>query len=293
MFKRKDDIKTFIVIVCVCAICVFIGILFSRKSNVEKLEHVNEYNVFYSGVNYINNYINNIASNNSSAVYSLLDKKYIENNNITIDNVLENITSYSTLSSFKATNMYFVQVKGNFIYYIEGKIYEEIYDDRILIDDYYSIVLITDNNNLSYSIYPINDNHYEKIINSIKSINIEKNRYNSFVESELIEKERVCVIYLSDFINNIFNEQENTYKILSKDMKKIYTSSNDFQEYISNNIDLISSTADKCKLEELDDKRRYTVIDTNGNTYIFTEEYIMNYEVDFYLNDSLSSGIGE
>lgn len=286
MFKRKDDIKTFIVIVCVCAICVFIGIIFSRKSNIEKLEHVNEYNVFYSNIKYINNYINKIANSDSNAIYNLLDKKYIENNNITVDNVFENITSYSILSSFKATDMYFVQVKDNFIYYIEGKIYEDTYEDRILIDDNYSIVLITDNNNLSYSIYPVYNNNYKKIINNIKKVNIENNEHNSLGKSELINKEQVCVIYLSDFINDIFNEQENTYNVLSENMKKIYPNNNDFKKYINDNIDLISSTADKCKLEKFDDKRRYTVIDTNGNTYIFTEEYIMKYEVDFYLKNS-------
>lgn len=285
MFKRKDDIKTFIVVACICIVCIIIGIILSIKSNVEKLEHVNQYNVFFSNVNYLNNYISKIASADNKAVYGLLNNKYIEENNITIDNVLEQVGDYSILSSFDATEMYYVQVKDDFIYYIKGNIYEDTYDDRNLVEENFSIIIITDVNNLSYSIYPVDDKNNEKIINSIKKINIENNKYNSIVESELINKEQICVIYLSDFIDNIYNNINSSYDSLSDTMKKIYPTSNDYKNYINNNFNLISSAADKCKLEELDDKRKYTVIDTNGNTYIFNEEYIMNYEVDFYLKE--------
>ena len=89
MFKRKDDIRTFIVIVCICAICLVVAFLFNYKSNYEKLIHVNEYDVFFSNVNYLNNYISKIANNDNNAVYNLLDDKYIDKNNITIDNVID------------------------------------------------------------------------------------------------------------------------------------------------------------------------------------------------------------
>ena len=48
----------------------------------------------------------------------------------------------------------------------------------------------------------------------------------------------------------------------------------------------ISSEADKCLLEKIKDKRVYSVIDTNGNKFVFNEEYIMNYKVDLYLNEN-------
>lgn len=285
MFKRKDDIRTFIVIVCICAICLVVAFLFNYKSNYEKLIHVNEYDVFFSNVNYLNNYISKIANNDNNAVYNLLDDKYIDKNNITIDNVIDFIGNYSSFSSFEATDMTFVQVNDDFIYYVQGKIYEETYEDKILIDDDYSIVIITDENNFSYSLYPVFNDEYIEVINGIRRININNNQYNSFNNANNINNEQICIVYLSNFISSIFNDINSSYDLLSDNMRRIYSDNTSYKNYINNNIDLISSTADKCKMEEVDDKRIYTVIDSNGNKYIFNEESVMNYKVDFYLKE--------
>ena len=50
----------------------------------------------------------------------------------------------------------------------------------------------------------------------------------------------------------------------------------------------ITTDADKCLFETVGDKRIYTVIDKNGNRYVFRENSIMNYKVNFYLNDEES-----
>lgn len=286
MMKIKDDIRTFIVVACVCIICLVIGLILNNKSNYDKLVYVNEYSDFFTNTNYINNYISKIANNDSKTIYNLLDDKYIEENNITINNVLNIVGDYSILSSFDVNNMYYVQINKDYIYYIEGKIYENRFDeDKILIDDDFAIVIINDTDKLSYSLYPVNNNNYVKVINSIKKINIKNNKYNNIQKSGTISKEQVCITYLSDFTDNILNDINNSYELLSDNMKKTYNTSNKYINYISNNFDLITGTADKCKMDEIDDKRRYTVIDINDNTYIFTENSIMNYEVDFYLKE--------
>ena len=284
MFKR-DDFKTFIVIGVVCIICLVIGLIVSFKSNTDKLTNVTEYNVFFSNVNYINTYISMVANNNEKAVYNLLDNRYINENNITLNDVLNNNHKYSDLSFFEADSMYYVDVKKDVIYYIKGSIYNVNHDGRELVDENFSILLINDISNNSYSLYPVNDDSYSKIINKIWNINIKKNEYNKFIKSEDIGIAQICSFYLSDFINNTFDGSYSSYNLLSDTMKKTYTSKESYEKFINNNFNLISSAADKCKLEELDDKRKYTVIDTNGNTYIFNEEYIMNYEVDFYLKE--------
>ena len=69
-------------------------------------------------------------------------------------------------------------------------------------------------------------------------------------------------------------------------MKKKYVNSGSYEKYIISNLNLISTTADKCKLDEYEDKRIYTVIDNNDNMYKFTENGIMNYVVDFYLKEN-------
>lgn len=284
MFKRKDDFKTFVVIILVCIICIIIGLIFSYKSNYDKLVYVNEYNVYFTNVNYINNFISKIANIDSISVYDMLDKKYIDSNNINVDNVLDYFNNYSVNYSFAVDIMNYVQVKDNFIYYIKGKIYENVYDsERILLDNNFSVILSIDNINKSYSIYPVNDN-YKSVINNVRRISIMNNVNNSLVQAELITKEQVCAIYLSNFINIMFEDYDSAYNLLSDDMKDIYFDSEDFKKNIFNNFELISSTPDRCRLEKIGDKRIYTVIDNNENTYVFTEESVMKYKVDFYLN---------
>ena len=60
------------------------------------------------------------------------------------------------------------------------------------------------------------------------------------------------------------------------------------KEIIFNSFDKITTDADKCLFETVGDKRIYTVIDKNGNRYVFRENGIMNYKVNFYLNDEES-----
>lgn len=285
MFKRKDDIRTLIVISIVCVICVIIGLILSHKSNYDKLENVNEYNIYFDNVNYVNDFITKIASNDKEAVYSLLSNEYIEYNNITINNVIDNFDEFSIQSSFSPSNMYYLKIKNNYLYYINGTIYENVYDGgRRVINNNYSIIIIKDNKNSSYSLYPVSDSNYKDIINNIKKIKIIKNDYNVINEDSIITDEQICSMYLSNFIDNVYYNIDNSYEFLSDKMKEKYIDVSGYNKYILDNINLLSTMADKCKKDEYDDERVYTVIDMNKNVYIFTESYIMNYKVDFYLN---------
>lgn len=281
---KKDDIRTFITIIIICTLIVGIVLILNRKSNSEKLEVVNEYNTFFTTSNYVNNYLN--YSSDSSKLYDLLYSDYIDKNNITVDNILTNIKSYPKNSTIKVTEMKYVKVKNDYIYYIKGKIYQNTFDGKELIDDNFDVVAVLDFDTLSYAIYPIEDDNYKEVIDKIKKIEIENNKYNSIKKSELITKEQICVIYLSDYIDKIYNDIDLSYKILSKSMKEKYTTLEEYKNYINNNIDKITTEADKCSLEKINNNRLYTVIDKNKNKYIFNEESIMNYEVDFYLYDN-------
>lgn len=282
---KKDDIKTIIIVVAVCLLCVILVLILNIKSNVEKFTSVDEYGIYFSKVNEINSYINYVASGDSVAVYNLLDKKYIEDNIITYDNVLEYVDGYSVTSFVNIKNMDYVKIGNNVIYYIKGRIYDSTFEKDILVDDDFSIVMLYDYDNLSYSLYPINDN-YKEVINGIKDINIDGNQYNKIKDTQLIEKEQVCVIYYSDFINRLDNNIEELYTMLDKDMLKRFRSVDSFKKYIDENYGLISALADQCRMQEIEDNRVYTVIDSNKNMYIFTEESIMNYKVEIYFNES-------
>jgi len=282
--KNKDDIKTFIVIICVCVVCVIAAVILSVKNNVDELEAVSEYNVFFSNVNYVNSYIDYVANGTSEAVYALLDERYIADNGITYIDVLDYLDSYSNGSYLKVTSMEYVKIKDNFIYYIKGSIWENSYDGDKIINDNFAIVLKTDFNNLTFSLYPVDEQNYENVINDIKKIEIADNEFNSVSQSSLITKEQVCVVYLSDFLSYLKTDIDKSYNLLSDEMKIIYTDIDSYTNYINDNYKLFSTDADKCMVQNINGNRVYSVIDSNGNNYVFTEESVMNYKVDFYLS---------
>lgn len=283
---KKDDIKTLIVVIVVCSFCVGLVLILNHKSNSEKLESVSDYNTFFSTYNYVTNYINSIASGNSNSVYNLLYSEYIIDNNITIDNVLDYVDDISSEISLKVKDMKYVKIKNNYLYYVKGSLIKEDFDTSSIYDDDYEVILVYDYDTLTYSVYPILDSKANKIIDSIKKISIIVNNDNKIKETELIKKEKICSLYLSDYINYIYKDIDKAYELLSDDMKKKeFTSIDKFKDFIIGNSNNISSLADKCSLDNIDDKRKYTVIDKNNNRYIFTEESIMNYKVDIYIND--------
>ena len=281
---KKDDIKTFITILIICALIVGLVLILNRKSNSEKLEVVNDYNSFFTTTNYVNNFLS--YSKDSSKLYDVIYSKYIDDNNITKDNIFDYIKSYQGDVSIKVTAMKYVKVKDNYIYYVKGKLYQSTFDSVELLEDNFEVVVLVDINTSSYGIYPIDDNDYKDIINSIKRIKIENNSNNIVKTSSSISKEQICVVYLSDYIDKLNNDISSAYEVLSSSMKERYVSLDDFRLYINNNLNKITTDADKCSLENVKNKRIYTVLDKNSNKYVFVETDIMNYKVDFYLYDN-------
>lgn len=281
---KKDDIKTFITIIIICTLIVGLVLILNRKSNSEKLEVVNDYNSFFTTTNYVNNFLS--YSKDSSKLYDVIYSSYIDDNNIIKDNIFNYIKSYQGDVSIKVTDMKYVKVKDNYIYYVKGKLYQSTFDSVEVIEDNFDVVVLVDINTSSYGIYPIDSNDYKDIINGIKRIKIDNNSNNVVKTSSSISKEQMCVVYLSDYIDKLNNDINSAYDVLSNSMKEKYVSLDNFRMYINNNLNRITTDADKCSLEKVKNKRIYTVLDKNSNKYVFVETNIMNYKVDFYLYDN-------
>lgn len=278
----KDDIRTLVVVITVCIICVGLVIILSIKSNSDKLEVVNEYNTFFSTTNYVNTYLSNISNKNNKVIYDLLDKKYKNDNAIDEINIFNAIDMYPEDVSLYTSRMEYVKVGNSYIYYVKGKLIQNILDGKKVIDENFEIVVITDFENLSVSLYPLKNENYKKIIDNIKNINIARNENNAISDSNIIAKEQICVMYLSDYLDKIANDFTLSYELLTDNMKEKHPTEEQYKKYVNSNLDKLTTVANKCKLEEMDDNRLYTIIDKNDNIYVFTEESIMNYKVDVY-----------
>lgn len=281
---KKDDIKTLIVIVIVCAICLILVLIFSREKNTDKLEAVKEYNTYFSVTNYMNSYISYLSNNDGEAVYSMLSKEYISKNNINQNNVFNIVDTYdpNSLLTLKITSIKQVKVtSSSYIYYIKGQLLKNTFDNTEIINNNYEVLLLADYKTLSESVYPIEGNNYEKIINSIKKVNIEKNEYNKIKSSSLTNSETICVLYLSDYVDKLNNDIEESYKLLNDNMKEKYATIDMFKAYLEVNKEKITTKAEKCAKEG----NSYMVIDANNNNYTFYEESVMNYKVSFSFDE--------
>lgn len=281
---KKDDIKTLIVVIIVCTICLTLVFILSRKKNIDSLKPVEEYNTYFSVTNYMNSYISYIAKNDSEAIYSMLSTEYIYKNNINQNNVLDIVETYNqdSIITLKITSIDEIEIKTNkYIYYIKGKIIKSTFTDEEVIDDNYNVLLLADYKNLTESVYPLDNDNYEKIINNTKDINISENEYNKIRNSSLVNTETICVLYLSDYIYKLNSDIETSYNILNDEMKKKYQTIDAFKTYIETNKDKLTTKADKCTKSGKD----YIVIDSNNNTYTFTEQSVMNYKVNITFNN--------
>lgn len=276
---KKDDKKTLIVVLIVCIICGLIIFFTSRKSNTDKLVYVNDYSTFFSITREVNNYISYMVTNNDN-VKTLLDDRYLESNTI-IDS-----KNYSVLSEVSTNNIEYVKIGKNYLYLVKGKIIENDLDSTNIIDDNYMILLLNDISNNTYSLYPVNEGNYKKVINSIKKINIDSNSNNKMIESENITDVQICKLYFSDYVSKLFNNTKDAYEMLNDSMKKRFNTYEEFNKYIDDNISKITSSSKLCNMDEYKDNRVYTVIDNNDNSYSFSENGVMNYKVNFYFKSN-------
>ena len=100
--------------------------------------------------------------------------------------------------------------------------------------------------------------------------------------AEQAEKYSYSIAQRTDYI---YNSNDKGYSLLSDSMKEKYETLEEYQNFIDSNLDKFSTVADKCNVRKKEGNNKiYTVIDKNNNTFIFTENAIMDYVVDFELN---------
>ena len=278
---KKDDKKTLIVILVVCVICGAIIFLASRKNNFEKLAIVNDYSTFFSVTQEVNNYINYIAMGNMTTINDLLDSKFIKNNT---DNLIL-YDNYSPLTSLKVNRIDYVKIGKNYLYFVVGVIVDNGFESVKIIDDNFKVLVLHDLLSNSYSIYPVNNDNYKNTINSIKNINVVNNNENEIITIKSVKDIDICKLYFSNFVSKLLNNTEDAYNLLGDTSKKKYPTYEDFKKYINDNVEKITPSSKLCKKDEYKDSRVYSVIDSNDNSYTFTENGVMNYRVNFYFNN--------
>lgn len=160
MTKRN---KIIIIVLCVIValILIFYQIFnFDKKSN--NINIVTSSSKFYTVSNCVSRFISYLNANDSDSIYLLLDSAYKKKNNISINNVLDNIGRFDNYYSFQATKMFQEELDSNITkYYVKGYLSVEDIDYSSNRTDYYLIVTL-DTKNSTYSVIPYDGEIFDK-----------------------------------------------------------------------------------------------------------------------------------
>ncbi|HIQ94806.1 TPA: hypothetical protein IAB29_06730 [Candidatus Ventrenecus stercoripullorum] len=292
---RESKVKTGIVIgvmIFLVAICIVV-IVFQKEPTVQEpnfgptsplsMSLVDEYSTFFALSRDVNQYFTYVREANSEAVYSMLYSRYIDENQLTESNVLDTVTLENPDQYFQAKNIYYQEFNGNYLYLVEGVLIVNEFENNVVINDDYQIFVIADYNTFSFAVYPILNT--EEITNPLVEdrISIPVNNYNKLLTTGVISSEYVCNLYYSNFISQVFENVGETYDLLSSSFKNQYNI-NSYTSYMSERLSFISTEVSNCDVHLENEKRVYTVTDTNSNQFVFREKSIMNYEVEFSFN---------
>ena len=246
----------------------------NSENEVKFFKTIDDYQLFFFASKNINNFITSTSDINK--VYNLLFEDFKNNNDITLNNLNSFVKSYEENAFFTARNIKSYLINDNLlVFYITGDIYQDNEDYLKLLEKNATYILFIDYVNESMAITPINNEFdEEKFISNLNdNLFIKKNEYNQFERINLVNNNTMCLTYLNDFLNKIYFDIEEAYKLTNN-----FGSLVKFKKFIEENE--LSTILSSCNIHLNDaNKRVYTIVDNNNIIYKFTEESVMNYKV--------------
>ena len=274
----------------------------------EKPIRTNRVNTYVTVEETIKNYIENTKNQNVELVMSVLNKEYISKNNINSNNLSSSTQQYKNITSYKNIEMYEQNSEKFTAYYIKGQINDQG-------NVYFEIGV--DVNNHTYDIMPITENEYTTKINqSTGERTIEKNENNS-IEFKDYDNADIAKMYFDDYLKQMISNPEKAYNLLDKQYRETkFENYNGFVQYINANREKLELTykmetldnndfekysdyldfklqhsnlgIKKYSIETYESYVQYTCQDAEGNYYIFSAQYPMDYSVvlDVYTTDT-------
>ena len=325
--------KILILIICfIIIICIISIILYFNKNtddpessqNIitgeiqEFSERVKEHNEFSTVENCINKYENYINLNyneqvdelnypslaamynisteeeKKQAILSLLDKNYVEENNISVENIYDYVDESTNqdinFTVLEINRLLNVKNSGNVTIY---SVYAEKNGE---VNGKYYIVKL-DSNNESFCIYETNQSEYnnsQKVAQENNITEIEKNSNNTYIEFTTSEVQ-IATNYFQQFKQLLLNNPEAAYEELNEQYRdERFVVLDSFIEYVNKNIqELRLMQMYEYTVEESGDYTNYVIKDQYENMYVFTEfapnDYTVQLDTYTILSDNFKN----
>ena len=291
--KKENTIKLFIMLFFLAIVLIIVLIVYfstSKNPTIEEaktegidMQVVTDYSTFFSIANSLNQYVFYRNEQNAQALYDTLDKRYISENTVSINNVISKVDYYEDSSSIKILKMLSKSFDTNYLYYIEGDLISSVFDTTDIIKENIKFLVFADYKNITFSVYPVvSDEQVKDIMNKVSNFVINSNGNNTLLASGYVTDDYICNLYFSDFFNLLNQDLSKSYELLETKFKqRTFASLVDYSNYISEKMERISLEILRCTRSSQNGMRIYEIRDTNKNTYTFIEESIMNYKVNF------------
>ena len=292
--------KTIIILIILIIIISIIVVIYKKKvmnnndekdqnfesesfeiSSEEGISKVTSDDQFYNVRDCVQYYIDYINDKNYDAIYKVLEKNYINSNNITTKS-LENSNIKLSGNQFIATNMNEIE-KGIDIsvYFVYGYLINSN-DNNIFEEKQYTVIL--DNSKDVFSIVP---ESLEKETSYEYNLDIEEDTedYYNEIEYKIYSEKEILTEYFNYYKNLARSNPDKAYLLLDEEYRN-KRFNNDKQEYTNylKDIDIENININKYKCDVYDEYKEYVCIDKDNKYYIFKEIAPMeiNIKLDTY-----------
>ena len=253
---------------------------------------VTDSTMYYTVRNCINDYLSTLEKDNPSFymgdefdeslqkeyIYSLLNKNYINKNNITMDNVLNTIQLSKEKLVFIPIEMQVTEMEKSDQYIAFGHILD-------IYNNYYGsmyIIVNLDFNNKTFDIEPIETlyDSIDEIKSSAENNKIEKNYFNTFTVA-FIDNESITNEYFLLYKMLSVSKPEEVFNMMSEEYRmKRFETLNNFKNYINDKKDEIETIKISQYLVNYYNKyTEYVAKDQFDNLYIFKVDNDNNFTI--------------
>jgi len=294
MKSMKNIIIILIILLLILAITVIV--IVNERSKTQKLEDENEdesnviidyqkekvtnATLFYTVEACIQQYIDAIYTSEAEILVEMLSEKYINENNINNNNVLNYVDKVKTVSLFDAKKMNTLPGERIETYAVYGIISNR--DNPENRQEAYYLVLI-DNYNSTFSITPmvnknignVNDIDLESEVQLIDTVDNNAFEYYRITDETLIRN------YLGNYKSNVLYNIQDAYELLDEEYRnKRFGSLDSYKMHVTEELSKIKgSLVAKYKINQYNDYVQYVCIDRDENYYIINETAVMEYSL--------------
>lgn len=318
MEKLIKKLIIIVVIIILLIVTVIIGMVifenYSKRNDENIIDDQENYseeheeqsaditeNDFYTVSNYISQYFDILNKENSAyygkdddgnfvkvfsddeiktEILNLLSTEYINNNDITINNVYDFVDDIEEDVNFVPIDMALKSSNSQVQQFVVSGLLENINYNIIKVK--YLIVNL-DTVNSTYSVEPLEDNKYNNIDEVVieNQINeIEPNDSNEF-SYQMVTGEYIAQKYMDTFKRITLGNAGLGYQLLDEEYKnKRFRNEQNFQEYVQKNYnELLGIRCTKYLTNNYEDYEELVCQDQYQNTYVFTITGVNEYTI--------------